>query len=237
MPLLRSLLIAAFAVACVLAQAPFAGGVSPKRGNGCVRWVNPPGLSLPTGPFSQGATVQPGCWMLDLAGNRGLSPNGSQPSLGEGLTNAAARREAKKAMVRATFNNMLANAQFNGASKWDISNLQVFCYNMVDCRPLVNEVEIEIWGAPVPTAPNHPPRTILADMSLNGLFCVSDEDQTSYVRGTADATGQVTCPVGYFGVGDFVEIKGRFWTNDRPDSLDHFRACSNNLIGKNILCL
>lgn len=236
--MMRVLLIALGLVVLALAQtAPFPGGVSPKRGNNCVRWVNPPGLSLPTGPFSQGATVQPGCWSLDLAGNRGLFPNGTQPSLGEGLTNATEVREAKKNMVRQTFQNMLTNAAFHGASKWDCSNLIVICYNLVDCRPIVNEVEIEIWGPSNATAPNHPPRTIVGDSSLNGLFCVSNEDPTAWVRGTAGPGGQVLCPAGYFGAGDFVEIKGRFWSSDRPDSLNYFNACSNNGLGRNLFCL
>lgn len=235
---MRTLLVALALVAVALAQtAPFPGGVSPKRGNGCVRFVNPPGLSLPTGPFSQGATVQPGCWSVDLAGNRGLfANNNSQPSLGDGLADPE-RRAAKKDMVRQVFNNMLNNAAFHGATKWDISNLIVFCYNLVDCRPIVNEVQIEIWGPSNATAPNHPPRTILGDISLNGLYCVSEEDPAAWVRGTAGPSGQVVCPAGFFGAGDFVEIKGRFWTDERPASLDYFDACINKGSGSNNFCL
>jgi enamine deaminase RidA (YjgF/YER057c/UK114 family) len=119
------------------------GGVSP---NG-VRTLSPDGAIAPTGTWSVG--VRAGDFVF-IAGMRGIDPQ----------TNALVAGE--EARVRQAFRNMQTIAASEGASLHDAVRLVVYVTDMARHRPIVNQVQQELWGE----GP-YPPRTIVEVVRLN----------------------------------------------------------------------
>jgi 2-iminobutanoate/2-iminopropanoate deaminase len=112
-----------------------------------VRTLSPAGAIEPTGTWSLG--VRAGDFVF-VAGMRGIDP----------ATNTLVAGDA--ARVRQAFRNMQAVAASGGASLRDAVRLVVYVTDMVRHRPLVNEIQRELWGE----GP-YPPRTIVEVGRLN----------------------------------------------------------------------
>jgi enamine deaminase RidA (YjgF/YER057c/UK114 family) len=110
-------------------------------------YSNPPELFDPTGPWSivadTGSTVY-------LAGLRGIDPSTNQLVPGD------------LARVRQIFANLRLAMASVGLGLDSITRLTVFVTDMKAHRPLVNQVQQEVWG----TGP-YPPRTIVQVVALN----------------------------------------------------------------------
>ena len=110
-------------------------------------YTNPPGLFDPTGPWSivadAGATVY-------LAGLRGIDPATNRP------VDGALER------VRQVFANLRLAIASVGLGLDSVMRLTIFVTDMAEHRPLVNQVQQEVWGA----GP-YPPRTIVQVVALN----------------------------------------------------------------------
>ena len=117
---------------------------SPPQG---VRTLAPTGAIRPTGPWALGARAGD---FVFVAGMRGIDPD----------TNALVAGD--EARVRQAFVNMRSIAQSEGATLRDVVRLVVYVTDMARHRPLVNQVQEELWGA----GP-YPPRTIVEVRWLN----------------------------------------------------------------------
>ena len=112
-----------------------------------VETLTPAGAIEPTGTWSL-ATRAGG--FIFVAGMRGIDP----------ATNRLV--EGAEARIRQGFANMLQIAAAGGAGIEDCCRIVVYVTDMHALRPLVNEVQAELWGArPCP------PRTIVEVSRLN----------------------------------------------------------------------
>jgi 2-iminobutanoate/2-iminopropanoate deaminase len=114
---------------------------------GGVRILSPKGAIAPTGTWSLGARAGD---FVFVAGMRGIDP----------ATNALVAGPEHR--IRQAFQNMRAIAASEGASLMDCVRLTVFVTDMAALRPLLNQVQEELWaGGP------YPPRTIVQVAKLN----------------------------------------------------------------------
>lgn len=112
-----------------------------------IEFLSPPRAIKPTGPWSLGVRVGD---FVFVAGMRGINPATG------GLV------EGAEARVRQAFHNMQTIAEAAGANLRDAVRLVVYVTDMDRHRPLVNEIQEELWvGAP------YPPRTIVEVRRLN----------------------------------------------------------------------
>jgi 2-iminobutanoate/2-iminopropanoate deaminase len=118
--------------------------MAPKAG---IKILSPPGAIAPTGTWSLGARAGD---FVFVAGMRGIDPASN--------TMVA----AEEARVRQAFKNMEAIAESEGASLCDCVRLVVYVTDMARLRPLVNQIQQELWGG----GP-YPPRTIVEVARLN----------------------------------------------------------------------
>jgi 2-iminobutanoate/2-iminopropanoate deaminase len=114
----------------------------------------------PTGPWSLAARAGD---FVFVAGMRGIDPD----------TNALVH--GAEARVRQAFRNMAEAARAEGAGLRDAVRLVVYVTDMSRLRPIVNQVQEELWGA----GP-YPPRTIVEVPRLN-------QDDLVEVEGTFHA--------------------------------------------------
>jgi 2-iminobutanoate/2-iminopropanoate deaminase len=106
------------------------------------------GAISPTGPWNVAARAG---GFLFVAGMRGIDP-------------ATGRLvEGDLARVRQAFENMRHIAERQGASLRDAVRLVIYVTDMKVHRPLVNQVQQELWGAGVA----FPPRSIVQVSGLN----------------------------------------------------------------------
>jgi len=112
-----------------------------------VRTLAPLGAIRPTGTWSLGTRAGD---FVFVAGMRGIDPQ----------TNTLVEGDA--ARIRQAFRNMALIAQAEGATLRDAVRLVVYVTDMARYRPLVNEVQEELWGQ----GP-YPPRTIVEVARLN----------------------------------------------------------------------
>jgi 2-iminobutanoate/2-iminopropanoate deaminase len=112
-----------------------------------VRIVSPAGAIEPTGTWNLAARAGD---FLYIAGMRGIDP----------ATNALVPGDAPR--IRQAFANMAHIATSEGAVPEDCVRLVVYVTDMARLRPLVNQVQEEVWkrGA-------YPPRTIVEVQRLN----------------------------------------------------------------------
>lgn len=122
-----------------------------------VRTLMPDGSIDPTGTWSVGTRAGD---FVFVAGMRGIDP-----STGELV-------DGNKERIYQAFTNMQLIAASEGASLHDAVRLVVYVTDMYRFRPLVNEVQKELWGGPP-----YPPRTIVEVDRLN-------EDDIFEVEGT-----------------------------------------------------
>jgi 2-iminobutanoate/2-iminopropanoate deaminase len=114
---------------------------------GGVRVLSPKGAIAPTGTWSLGARAGD---FVFVAGMRGIDP-ASNTILG-----------TEEERIRTAFTNMKTIAESEGASLASCVRLTVFVTDMNRLRPLVNNVQAELWaGGP------YPPRTIVEVAKLN----------------------------------------------------------------------
>jgi 2-iminobutanoate/2-iminopropanoate deaminase len=135
------------------ATAASAQSVSP---NG-VKTLAPEGAIKTTGTWDVGTRAGD---FVYVAGMRGIDPK----------TNTLVQGE--KARIRQAFLNMKLIAESEGASLRDCVRIVVYVTDMFRFRPLVNEVQEELWGKPP-----YPPRTIVEVHRLN-------QDDIMEVEGT-----------------------------------------------------
>lgn len=156
------------------------GEVSP---NG-VKTLEPEGAIEATGTWNVG--VRAGDFVY-VAGMRGIDPE----------TNTLV--EDPKERIRQAFMNMKVIAESEGAGLRDATRLVVYVTDMYRYRPMVNEIQEELWGS----GP-YPPRTIVEVDRMNqddifeveGTFYAPVEDQmdsteernTEKEEGVDDAT-------------------------------------------------
>ena len=112
-----------------------------------VKMLSPAGAIAPTGPWSLGTRAGD---FVFVAGMRGIDP----------ATNALV--EGDEARVMQAFRNMELIAQSEGATLRDTVRLVVYVTDMVRHRPIVNHVQLQLWGM----GP-YPPRTIVEVARLN----------------------------------------------------------------------
>jgi 2-iminobutanoate/2-iminopropanoate deaminase len=112
-----------------------------------VRILSPPGAIAPTGTWSLGARAGD---FVFVAGMRGIDP----------ASNALV--EGAQARIRQAFANMRRIAESEGAGLASCVRVVVYVTDMAALRPLVNEVQAELWG----NGP-YPPRTIIEVARLN----------------------------------------------------------------------
>jgi len=111
-----------------------------------VRTLSPAGAITPTATWSVGTRAGD---FVFVAGMRGIDP----------ATNALV--EGDEPRVRQAFLNMKLVAESEGANLRDAVRLVVYVTDMGRLRPLVNEVQSELWdGGP------YPPRTIVEVRAL-----------------------------------------------------------------------
>ena len=112
-----------------------------------VSTLSPAGAIAPTGTWSVGTRAGD---FVFVAGMRGIDP----------ATNALV--EGERARIRQAFLNMQRIAESEGAGLRDAVRLVVYVTDMTRLRPLVNEVQNDLWaGGP------YPPRTIVEVTGLN----------------------------------------------------------------------
>jgi len=112
-----------------------------------VRILTPPDAISPTGTWSLGARAGD---FIFLAGMRGISPANNRLVEGD------------EARIRQAFLNMKLIAESEGAGLSDCVRLTVFVTDMNRLRPIVNQVQEDLWaGGP------YPPRTIVEVARLN----------------------------------------------------------------------
>lgn len=112
-----------------------------------VRYLAPEGAIEPTGTWSLASRA--GDYVF-VAGMRGIDP----------VTNTLVAGDENR--IRQAFVNMVEIAGSEGASLADIVRLTVYVTDMDRYRPIVNQIQEEIWSD-VP----YPPRTILEVSALN----------------------------------------------------------------------
>jgi len=112
-----------------------------------VRSLHPAGAIKPTGPWSLG--VRAGDFIY-IAGMRGIDP----------ATNTLV--DGEEARIRQAFRNMNAIAASERAHITDCVRLVAYVTDMARQRPVVNQIQEEIWGR----GP-YPPRTIVEVARLN----------------------------------------------------------------------
>ncbi len=114
---------------------------------GGVKILSPAGAIAPTGTWSLGARAGD---FVFVAGMRGIDPASNAMLAGE------------EARVRQAFKNMKTIAESEGASLADCVRLTVFVTDMARLRPLLNQIQQDLWaGGP------YPPRTIVEVAKLN----------------------------------------------------------------------
>ncbi|MCM3785037.1 RidA family protein [Neobacillus mesonae] len=109
--------------------------------------LSPEGAIMPTGTWDLATRAGDNIY---IAGMRGIDP-----SMNQLVTDAKER-------IRQAFKNMELIAESEGASLQDATRIVVYVTDMYRYRPLVNEVQEELWG----DAP-YPPRTIIEVDRLN----------------------------------------------------------------------
>jgi len=112
-----------------------------------VRLLSPKGAIAPTGTWSLGARAGD---FVFVAGMRGINP--ANNSLVEG----------DEARIRQAFTNMKLIVESEGGTLADCVRLTVFVTDMARLRPVVNQVQGEMWGGG-----RYPPRTIVEVAGLN----------------------------------------------------------------------
>lgn len=112
-----------------------------------IKTLAPAGAIMPTGTWSLG--VRAGDFVF-VAGMRGIDPK----------TNSLV--EGDEPRVRQAFHNMQVVAASEGASLCEAVRLVVYVTDMSRLRPIVNQVQEELWGG----GP-YPPRTIVEVAHLN----------------------------------------------------------------------
>ncbi|HTV37575.1 MAG TPA: RidA family protein [Xanthobacteraceae bacterium] len=112
-----------------------------------IEFLSPPAAIKPTGPWSVG--VRAGDFVF-VAGMRGIDP--ATNKLVDGV----------EARVRQAFLNMQTVAAASGAALRDAVRLVVYVTDMAGYRPLVNQIQEELWGGGA-----YPPRTIVEVSRLN----------------------------------------------------------------------
>lgn len=112
-----------------------------------VQILSPPGAIKPTGPWSLGSRAGD---FVFVAGMRGIDP--ATDTLVEG----------DEARIRQAFLNMQQIAKSAGASLTDAVRLVVYVTDMNRMRPLVNKIQLELWGGAL-----CPPRSIVEVAALN----------------------------------------------------------------------
>lgn len=115
--------------------------------NSGVRYLSPAGAIEPTGAWSLASRAGD---FVFVAGMRGIDPATNELVAGD------------EARILQAFRNMEHIAASEGASLSDAVRLTVYVTDMARHRPLVNQVQSELWsGGP------YPPRTILEVAALN----------------------------------------------------------------------
>jgi len=114
---------------------------------GGVKFLAPPGVITPTGPWSVGARAGD---FVFVAGMRGIDPA------------TGALVDGEEPRVRQAFANMAQVAASEGAKLTDCVRTVVYVTDMARYRPLANEIAEELWGK----GP-YPPRTIVEVGALN----------------------------------------------------------------------
>ena len=112
-----------------------------------VKVLSPTGAIRPTGTWSVGTRAGD---FIFVAGMRGIDPQSN------------ALVEGDEPRIRQAFLNMRLVAQSEGATLGDAVRLVVYVTDMARHRPLVNQIQEELWG-PGP----YPPRTIVEVARLN----------------------------------------------------------------------
>ncbi len=112
-----------------------------------VRIVSPPGAIRPNATWGLGSRAGE---LLFVAGMRGFNPKTMELVVGD------------EARVRQAFRNMQFIAESEGASLKDAVRLVVYVADMYRFRPIVNQIQAELWG----NGP-YPPRTIIEVQRLN----------------------------------------------------------------------
>ena len=113
-----------------------------------VKTLAPDGAIKPTGTWNLGTRAGD---FVFIAGMRGIDPKTNLQIQGD------------EARIRQAFLNMKLIAESEGATLRDAVRLVVYVTDMYRFRPIVNEVQEELWGA----GP-YPPRTIIEVHRLNG---------------------------------------------------------------------
>jgi 2-iminobutanoate/2-iminopropanoate deaminase len=149
----------------MLRHQPVMGTMSERHSTsgGGVRILSPSGTIAPTGTWSVGARAGD---FVFVAGMRGIDPKTNLPVEGDA------------ACVGQAFRNMLTVAASEGASPRDAVRLTVYVTDMTRHRPIVNQVQEELWGGDP-----YPPRTIVEVSRLNQDDIVEVEG-TFYVPAT-----------------------------------------------------
>src|SRR5205823_7991986 len=112
-----------------------------------VETLKPTGAIKPTGAWAVGTRAGD---FIYVAGMRGIDPKTNTPIEGD------------EARIRQGFLNMKLIAESEGASLRDAVRIVVYVTDMFRFRPLVNQVQEELWGQ----GP-YPPRTIVEVHRLN----------------------------------------------------------------------
>ena len=141
------------AMAAEVKAALFGQSLSP---NG-VKTLAPESAIKPTGPWDVGARAG---YFVFVAGMRGIDPATNMLMQGD------------EARIRQAFLNMKLIAESEGASLRDCVRIVVYVTDMLRLRPIVNNVQEELWGTPP-----YPPRTIVEVRRLN-------QDDIMEVEGT-----------------------------------------------------
>lgn len=113
-----------------------------------VTYPDVPGAIAPTGPWRVASRAG---GFLFVAGMRGIDPATGQLVEGE------------LARTRQAFKNMRHIVESQGSSLQRATRLVVYVTDMARHRPLVNEVQQELW----PDAATQPPRSIVQVTALN----------------------------------------------------------------------
>jgi 2-iminobutanoate/2-iminopropanoate deaminase len=112
-----------------------------------VRTLAPSGAIKPTGTWSLGTRAGD---FIYVAGMRGIDPSTGVLVQGDELR------------IRQAFINMRLIAESEGATLRDAVRLVVYVTDMYRFRPIINKVQLELWGQ----GP-YPPRTIVEVHRLN----------------------------------------------------------------------